>query len=568
MKKLIWIVPLVLIVACVAGAWFIGGSVEKNIDEAMESVAYELSGSASPDASFLAFTTKEFDRGILSSTATTEISPRFLEDDEDPIVLTSKIYHGPLMFTADGIQIGAGYAITTLDMDRVPDEMRKILEKGFDDEPPIKIATKAGFGGDIASDVSMPHFRHSDKEDMGGMTTETTFQMAGLKMNFAVPGGDEGGAKGTMKTGEMKMTQKMQMEGGEPMVQTFTLGLGEGSFENTRVTEGWHAEKVSELNFPEFSMDFGEFGISLKDVSLKESMNLDASGRKFDGSQSLSFASGSLTGAMAEQAGDQEPFKEILTTLKAGGILEMTSEGLDAATLADLEKMMGSFFQSLSDPLGAMGGGSDGEDGESMDPDAAMKKVLALFQPGTKVGIRQKLGEGEKRNELSISLGFVGKPATEAETLGDFVNGLRGEVSLRLSKTLVATSPLGASVEGMIQGGMVEDRGDYYRAIGELADGKVSLNGTELPVMDQFAPMMEAEFSIEGLMEVFMGMGMGGMGPGMEPDMEGGFPGATDAPGAPATNGGAAPNAPQPDAPSPNATPAPAPDAGAAPVPQ
>ena len=99
----------------------------------------------------------------------------------------------------------------------------------------------------------------------------------------------------------------------------------------------------------------------------------------------------------------------------------------------------------------------------------------------------------------------------------------------------------------MIEEGMVEDRGDYYRSIGELRDGKVSLNGTELPVMDNFAPMMEAEFSLDGLMGVFMGMGGPEMG---DPDMEGGFPDAPDGVDLPADPDakGAVPDPLKPDA--------------------
>ena len=153
MKKLLWIVPLALIVAWAATTFFIGMNIEKGLDQFYVDTTAQMSAMGAGTAP-LEFSKKDFKKGFFSSEATTNMKFTEFPLSMFEITVNTKISHGPMMFTSDGAKIGCSYAVSTIDLSDLPEDTRKDIEKAFDGEEPFKMGVLTTFGQNVKANVS------------------------------------------------------------------------------------------------------------------------------------------------------------------------------------------------------------------------------------------------------------------------------------------------------------------------------------------------------------------------------------------------------------------------------
>ena len=168
MKKYLLLIPVVLLVLWAGMTWIIGSHTKSGFTMAIEALNNNL-GAAS---AFTSVTEESYSRGFLSSEAITRIAVAGKPGDDKPdtensdVFLKFKAWHGPLMFTSEGMKIGAEYVVVTLDKGRLPDEIQKIVDEGFKGAEPVKLGVFTGFGGKVAIDAGIaPFLSSSDKTE-------------------------------------------------------------------------------------------------------------------------------------------------------------------------------------------------------------------------------------------------------------------------------------------------------------------------------------------------------------------------------------------------------------------
>ena len=566
MKKLLWIVPLVLIAAWPVTTFFIGMNVEKGLDKFYEDATEKVAAMGVGTAP-LQFNKKEFNKGFFSSEASTAVEFKDFPLSMFDVTVKTKINHGPLMFTSDGVKVGCSYAVSTLDLSNLPEDTRKDIEKAFDDEEPMVMGILTTFGQDVSVNLSMPPFKITEKEFEDD--SETKVRFAGMNGTIEGSTKPDSPTTGSLKIGEFRISN-------EQRGTSISTAIATGELIMSDVRDGQMAAGTASMVLPEFKFKSETSEVAINDIAMKSESAIDDSKGTVGGFGRLEFASVTGTDGSGMATG-------LIEQLGKGGYIEYSIDGWDYAALMKFQESMNKFSSAQNKMMSGMMGDMNfevDENGEPVEPkeddepaeELDMEKVMAemqaaaketfestvaLFQPGMTLDWRIKLGDGEGRGDIHLGVSYAegAKPGSEAKTVGELVNAIVVETDARIAKAMLPEGMGEAMLADPVEQGMIEDRGDYYRATAEMKRGKVSVNGTELPIMDQFAPIMEQELSPDAFLENLMGGMMGG---GKAPDMQGGgFPDGPDGfdPATPADAKGASPDPLKPDA----APPAPAP---------
>jgi uncharacterized protein YdgA (DUF945 family) len=544
MKKLFWILPLALIVAWAATTFFIGMNIEDGIDQFYENTVEQIAAMGA-GSSPVAFNKKEFKKGFFSSEATTALEFASFPMSMFNITVKTKIHHGPLMFTPDGMKFGCSYALSTLDLSSLPEDSRKDIDKAFDGEEPLTVGLLTTFSQDFSMNVSMPPFKMTEEEFEDD--SETKVRFAGMSGTLDGSSKPDSPATGSLSIGEFRMSN-------DKRGTSVSTAIAKGELDMTDVRDGQMVGGNASMVLPELKFKSETSEVVVKNIAMKSETEMDDSKGTLGGLFRMEFAGVTGTDESGMASG-------LIEQLSKGGYMEFAMEGWDHAALMKFNeasnrmstaqnKMMGDMMGDLQMELDENGEliepdeGKEEESAEEVDMEAAMAEMeeagkemfvaaVALFRPGMSMDWRVKLGDGEGRGDLNLGLSYAegAKPGSEAKTVGELVNAIVLEADARIAKAMLPEGMGEAMLAGPIEQGMVEDRGSYFRATAELKNGKVSVNGTAMPIMEQFAPMMEQELSPDAIMEAMMGGMMGG---GAGPDMEGGFPDAPDATPAPA----------------------------------
>jgi len=542
MKKIIFAVLLLLVAAWAGATWLIGSGIEKGVQNFYDTAELRIAESGN---NAVAMEPGDIQRSFFASDATTKVSLTTVPMDDATVTVHTKLYHGPVMFTSDGVKVGSTYAVSTVDTSEFPAEVQEVISKGFDDEEPVRFTMLFGFGGEVDMVMEMPLFRYVFDEPDGG---QSKVEFAGMTVNASGTAKGDGETVGNLEIGEIKITNDAKQS-------SFTTEVGTGEFEAMKSDTMVGYTGTATFNIPEIKAGNAGGELSFKDVGLSADSSVDPESGGMNAAVRYEFASASTSdpdgpvGAVFEQLGD-------------GGYIDYKIENWDLEALQKFQEAQTEMTQIQVDMMSAMMGGESDDDfdpekaGEKLDKlaDQAIDGLLELFKPGMLFEFRTKLGDGESRSDLKLGIAVAdgAVAASKADTLGQIVNGLLVDIDVRLSKTMLPPGLAEMFLAQPIQAGMIEDRGDYFRGTGELKDSKVSVNGNEFPILQQVQPFLDSPD------------GMAGFRQGMKQSLMGSLGGA----------GGAAADlpadmdeeAPAP-APNPAPAPAPAPAPGAAPEP-
>ncbi len=504
MKKIIFAVLLLLVAAWAGATWLIGSGIEKGVNTFYETAETRIAESGN---SGVEMQPGEIKRSFLASDATTEVRLTTVPMDDASVTVHTKLYHGPLMFTPDGIKVGSTYSVSTIDTSGFPAEVQSVIAKGFDDEEPVRFTMLFGFGGDVDMTMEMPLFRHLfDEAD--GAQSKVEFDGMTLKAKGSAKPGSE--TSGTIELGEIKISNDAKQS-------SFRTETGTGEFEGTTNDNMIGYSGTASFNIPGIKSTSAGTEFNFKDVGLSAESTVDPDTKAVNASVRYEFASASTSdpdgpvGAVFKQLGD-------------GGYIDYKIENWNLEALKKVQSAQAEMTQIQAETMSAM---MAAKPDDNFDPDQAAAKLdgladqaidglLELFQPGMLFEFRAKLGDGDSRSDLKLGIAVAdgAVEATKAKTLGQIVDGLLVDIDVRLSKAMLPEGMAEMFLAQPIQTGMIEDRGDYFRGTAELKNSKVSVNGNEFPVLEQARPFLESEQGMAGFRDGIKQGLMGGMGGG------------------------------------------------------
>ncbi len=484
MKKIIFIVMLLLVAAWAGATWLIGKGVGVGVQKFYEQAELQMAESGEER---ITLEGGEIEGGFLSSSATTDLKLNmapFNEGENDKLRFNTKIYHGPVMFTPDGVKVGSVYSVSTLDMSQFPDEFQQFAAKAFDDEPPLKIGALFGFNGDVDSTATMPLFRHA-KEEIDGSTTVVDFEGFHAEAHGTTEIGSP--VNGSFEIGEINVNNETQK-------RVISVSASAGEIDIEEVVGGIALASSSKFTLPEIKSSNEAQEYTIKDVVIRGESAADVSDNTLGGLGRIEIGSasgsdpGGVTSGLVKQLGD-------------GGYIEFEFKGWDLEALRAMNKQLSKSVE-LGKQLAKerVAGGADADtaeiEAEIKENDAAgTNNLMSLFRPGFSWDLRTKLGDGETRTDLKLGIGYAkgAPPMAQAKTLRPIVKGLEVDIDLRLGKAILPEGLGEMMLAPQVESGMIEDRGDYYRAAAELKDSKVVVNGNEMPILQMIEPYMDDE---------------------------------------------------------------------------
>ncbi len=456
MKKIL-VLLLVALVGTWAGlTWIVGSFTQDGFSDQIEKLDANM-GSSAASASIAE---ESYTRGFLTSEAITKISTVEEADEEQTdIFLNFKVWHGPLMATPAGLKLGFEYALVTLEKDRLPGEIRTIVEEGFKGEDPLRLGIYTGFDGNISVDVEVAPFSSEDVDsnqiDFAGLTgaletdTKTSY------------------AKGKLKIGALTVEDK---EDGTLL----SLAEAGGEIDYTDMVLGVTGDGASHLDFPEIKITTDDGGYLLEGLHF-ENASIQYSGKlKTTSEVTIDSFQGAATGKHAD------------LMAKLSGKLEakFTAEGMDIETLrlmAEAQKEM-----------------QNSQSGEDADLEQARQSlsdylvaVSSLLQPGYKTENHIEFTNKDGTSEIGLDLEYTGeKPLLELASFRELLEALEIAVNLRLVKDLFPEA-LVQKAQPALAMGFIVDNGSLYKGDAILAGGELKVNGQPSPALQQMGPMLD-----------------------------------------------------------------------------
>ncbi|WP_196141130.1 YdgA family protein [Aliikangiella sp. G2MR2-5] len=264
MKKLLIII--ILLAAILLGApFFIGSSAESQVRQMYTSI---------DEHPAISLKLTEYQKGWLESAAKVELSFEAPEFNEVPrIVFTQKIYHGPILWKANGFGLGIADSIYGAEL---PDDVKAELAKVDSiNEDTFKVTTRIGFGGSFESHLALKPFsfeKDNVKLDVEAANIDSNFDASGIIKGEGHWGGmtvtKEGNEAFTMKGMTLSSNQTL-ISGTMFSPDMLTAGdvkfsieqinvVGENPGQNVKVGDAYiNADSSVEAGLMNFSLVFG-----------------------------------------------------------------------------------------------------------------------------------------------------------------------------------------------------------------------------------------------------------------------------------------------------------------------
>lgn len=520
MKKLLLILaPLILLLA--AGAWVgltfaAGATAEAAFTNDPDALPEEVSR-------YLAIHHEPFEKGFRSSKARTHLALAGAETDdegvpEEALILNTDIYHGPLAFTPDGTIPCSHYAVTTIDMETFPEEIREDVNKMFRDQPPVTIRTTATVGGTVTSAVAIAPMTLENEEENG------TAEFDGLEITTVAKGVDgesfeeatvtiiggawrlhaddieieaqpangafdieaEGGARGQFTLGKVSGTGETGAFGVESIA--FTTDQ-ESASEGSPLMVGEGRVELKGLTIPVEGETFTLENVRVE--TLAESEN-----GQFAGSATYALDKPSLP---AKMLGEAAPFqaafeKGVSLTLGGSGFdlpaLEAVQEKAMEMQLAQFDSLMKIATADDPDPAAMAAVAESPEYQEAMVD--YMNGALDLVAPGVELATRLEILGAQGTSEADLKLRLGGEsPLRELGTLREIIAALSGELSVSVDKRDLPQEMVGMMAMQLTASGFLKDEENTLTGEARLADGVLSINDKPTPFIEAMGPALD-----------------------------------------------------------------------------
>ncbi len=442
------IVIAVLAAGYTGAAYWSGTQAERWYQDAL------AEGSKNPNVKL---TTVRYERGLFASHSVTRVQLVLPDSGElkeaDPsFSIRQDIYHGPLPLAGWGvpnIPMNWGGAVIRATLDPESSTWTRELSKQYGGQEPLVAISQVGFDGASDTQVLMPPLTVSNVGDLQNL------KFSGLQGQFQVA------PKATAVRGKM-VVASLEMDG-----KSATDG-------NTQI-------KLSNLTLDlnqrkgAFDLMFGESSFKIGEVRVQE----QAAAAPFVATNLTMTGIGAINPQDPKQVSGEAVMKadQITVNGRSGsGSLRMALRNLDGATVAKLQQWQQKLPGALENP-------------QALDELLNLVKALLQGKPEYLLETQAKLAEGEWQGKLVLNFQDFDVMSAMQNPMGFLAALEKGLADMTVSKALLETElkKIGEDqalqqLQGMTAAGFIRLVGDQYQSAVRFENGKLSVNGQDIPL--------------------------------------------------------------------------------------
>ncbi len=445
---------------------------------------YEEALAESSKSGNVKLSTVRYQRGLFSSHIVTRVEIPRPEGDDAPdpsFSIRQQVYHGPVPLAGwgtPGVPMRLTGAVVRATLDPESSDWTRQLAKWYGNQEPILAISQIGFDGASATQITMPALMLNDVEDLQSLN------YSGLQGQFQV-GPKNTAVQGNLAVASLEMVGKLKAASeGQP-----ATGGGPVHLRDLTLT-------VDQRKGP-FNLLFGESTFKIAELRAQD----PTSGSPFV------MTGLSLTGALTQQnpqqvAGELRVKADQVTMDQQSGTgsLHLALRNLDGATVEKLQQWQ----QKAS---------SQPEDPQALDDVLALMKTLLANKPEFMLDTQAKMTQGDWQGQLTLNfqdfneanvlqdpsslLGVLEKGAADAavsKTLAETVltDQMMSELQSQAAEQeppvdpqalrSMAATQASQQLQGLISAGFIKLDGDRYTTTARFADGKLFVNGQEIPL--------------------------------------------------------------------------------------
>ena len=480
MKKLVSGIVIILVLAAAGftgAAYWSGIQAQRWYEEAL------AQGAKNPN---IKFSTVSYHRGLFSSQSVTRI--QFVMPEGSPSTgadpsfsIRQDIYHGPLPLAGRGVaDVPMQWAGSVVRAVLEPDSSAwtRELAKVYGNQPPVVAISKIGFDGASDTRITMPPLTLNNVDEVQSL------KFSGLQGQFQVA------PKATAVQGNMTVASLEAV--GKPVA----------------ASEGQAASSAGQVNLRDLSLKvnqrqgafdllFGESSFKISELSVKD-QNTGAPLLIND----LSI-NASLVPQGAQQVAAEMSIKagKVTADQQSGeGSFKLTLRNLDGATVVQLQQWQEKFAANPNDPT-------------MFEELLKLMKTLLNGKPELLIDSQAKLAQGDWRGQLTLNFQSLGEVNPLLDPSGLMKALEKGAAEVAVSKPLVeallissaketalaqaqkegsaaddatiqnlAAQQVAQQLQGLMATGFVKLDGDTYQSTAKFENGKLSVNGQDIPL--------------------------------------------------------------------------------------
>lgn len=464
---------------------------------------YEEGLAESAKSSNVKLSTVRYQRGLFSSHILTrvEIAEPAVDDANDPsFSIRQEVYHGPWPLAGwgtPGVPMQLTGAVVRATLDPESSRWTRQLAQWYGNQEPVVAISQVAFDGASATQITMPALMLNDVENLQSLN------FSGLQGQFQV-GPKSATVKGHLTVASLEAVGKPEAASeGQPVT-----GGGQVHLRDLTLT-------VDQRKGP-FDLQFGESAFTMAELRAQD----QTSGAP------VVITGLSLTGSLTQQSPQQVAGEvrikadQVTVDQQSGtGSLHLALRNLDGATIEELQQWQQKVANQPDNP-------------QSLNELLALMKTLLAGKPEFMLDTQAKMTQGDWQGQLTLNL----QDFDEANLLQDPSSLLgaleKGSAAVAASRALVETvltdqimnelqSQAGEQeppvdpqalrgkaateaqqqLQQLIVAGFIKLDGDRYTMTARFADGKLLVNGQEIPLMSPAGGMDEGEPGEELLME-------------------------------------------------------------------
>lgn len=453
MNKVIGIIVIILVIAAgfVGMAYWSGQQAERWYQEAL------VEASKYPD---FKISSVRYERGIFSSQAATRYQLALPQEgaaelENIAFVTREDIYHGPLPLAGwgvAGVPMGLGGAVVRQTLDPESNAWIRQLFQLYGGQEPLVIMTRVGFGGGSDTQLTVPPLTAQNLGDLQEL------KFSGVQGHFqSTPRLTH--LQGDLKVSSLEMLAKPEAAseeqpasmGGRVNLRDLALTLDQrkGPFELMLGSSHFKIGEV-QIHGPEVGVP-----ILLNDLLIEGTAALHPQNPQQINAD-VSFKAGKVT---------VEPWS-------GTGSIHWGFHNLDGAAFQQ--------FQQWQQKMA-----SRADEAQLMEELLKLFKVLLRGKPEFVLDSQAKLAQGDWQGKLTLNFQELDETGSleNIATLLKIVE--KGSGELTVSKSLVdamLSDSTKAQLPVLVSEGFIRLEGDHYKTVAHFADGKLTVNGRDIPL--------------------------------------------------------------------------------------
>ncbi|NOR81301.1 MAG: DUF945 family protein, partial [Methyloprofundus sp.] len=423
---------------------------------------------------------QSFHKGFISSTAQSiiHIDPEIFNYKAPlKITLNHTIYHGPLMFTSDGIKIGTSYIITTLDQSPLEEKTQQAIALIFSDEQPFTSKTYTHFDNSITESFDVPKLivdsaaLESIFEPGQKNTNHFKLNLTGISAEFTTDP-DASFLNGSITTKALNIA-------GHNARENFNVDINSSNtqFDIDELYHGAMLQGSVIFELPEVLLNNGKQSIALKDMTVK--------------------ALGDKQTELYNQQVAIDIASLLVTTDNSTPLLPESKLHIDFG-LKGLEQTATKHLIDLSQSINQtqislLSSNHSNQTQAQQQLEANISNYLQALGNVVKSGLVSnntiELNNEKGKANIHFDLSYVAaKKLLELKTVKELIIALSAELRINLDKSLVAGTAIEQFINSPMSNNTFTSNATTYIAVAIMNNGQLDLNGNPIPLLDMLGP--------------------------------------------------------------------------------